>query len=165
MKIRPFAPIDLPDLLRIQEESALGSGWNGGDYLCLTEAPGGLILVACEDGPNPIVGFVATNLILDHAELLNVAVAPERRRRGIGKNLILEACQCTRGAGARSISLEVRSSNLPAIRLYRSVGFAACRTRKNYYSAPVENACVMMLDLTGAAPAGDKDRTGEDLSA
>lgn len=152
MKIRPIAPGDLPDVLRIQQESALNSGWHEDDYRRLIEAPGGLILVACGDSPGPVAGFVAVNLILDHAELLSVAVAPEMRRQGIGKNLLLEACQYMRDAGALSISLEVRASNLPAIELYHSVGFAACRTRKDYYSSPLENACVMMLSLTGAAP-------------
>ncbi|HEV2419042.1 MAG TPA: ribosomal protein S18-alanine N-acetyltransferase [Terriglobia bacterium] len=160
MKIRPIASCDLPDVLRIQQESALNSGWHEDDYRRLIEAPGGLILVAYEDSPGPIAGFVAANLILGHAELLSMAVAPEMRRRGIGKNLLLEACRYMRDTGALSISLEVRASNLSAIGLYHSVGFAACRTRKDYYSNPLEDACAMALSLTGAAPVENEYKPG-----
>lgn len=160
MKIRPIASGDLPDVLRIQHESALNSGWHEDDYRRLIEAPGGLILVAYEDSPGPIAGFVAANLILDHAELLSVAVEPEMRRQRIGKSLLLEACRYMRDAGALSISLEVRASNLPAIGLYHSVGFATCRTRQDYYYNPLEDACVMTLSLTGAAPVENEHKTG-----
>ncbi|MGH9404017.1 MAG: ribosomal protein S18-alanine N-acetyltransferase [Terriglobia bacterium] len=167
MKIRPFAPSDLRGLLLIQEEAALGSGWDERDYLRLNETPGGLILVASEESLSPvqITGFAALNCVLDHAELLNMAVAAGWRQRGIGKKLLLEACRRVHGAGARSISLEVRPSNLAAVRLYHSAGFITCRTRQNYYADPVEDACVMMLELLCAAPGGDKDPPDQNFFA
>lgn len=162
MKIRPFAPSDLGALLLIQEEAALGSGWVERDYLRLNETPGGLILIAGEENQTQaeIAGFAALSRVLDHAELLNMAVTAGRRRRGIGKMLLLEACQRAHSAGAKSISLEVRPSNLAAIRLYHSTGFITCRARQNYYADPLEDACVMMLDLQGGAPGGNKDQKG-----
>lgn len=147
MNIRPFVPGDLAALLQIQDSSALTGGWREQDYARTAEMPGGLILVAEEEGE--IAGFITANLILDEAEVLNLAVSSGRRRQGIGRQLLHEACRRLSSAGARSVWLEVRVSNLSAIRLYKSLGFTVCKTRTNYYSNPVEDAFVMRLALLG----------------
>ena len=141
MKIRPFVPGDLAGLTQIQDDVALGGGWRGHDYARIAEMPGGLILVAEEE--QIIVGFIASSLVFDQAEVLNMAVAAKQRRQGIGRQLLIEICRRLTAAGARSVWLEARVSNLPAIQLYKSFGFIACKTRKNYYSNPIEDACVM----------------------
>lgn len=145
MKIRPFVTSDLADLTQIHDDAALGGGWCEQDYTRMAEMPGALILVAEEE--RAIVGFIAASRVFDQAEVLNMAVAAKRRRRGIGRRLLEEACRRLSAAGARSVWLEARVSNLPAIRLYASLGFTACKTRQNYYSNPAEDACVMRLAL------------------
>lgn len=163
MKIRPFAPGDIQGLLRIQEDAALGGGWREPDYQRTAGEPGELILVAVEE--QEIIGFAAASRVFDQAEVLNMAVAAGRRRQGTGKQLLVEACRRLFGAGARSVWLEVRVSNLPAIRLYESLGFAACKTRKSYYSNPIEDACVMNLVFQGSLQAGIAAGAGQNCSA
>ncbi len=92
-----------------------------------------------------VVGFMVFWEIVDEVHLLNFAVHPAARRRGVGKAMMgrlvagLEACGCS------SIILEVRVSNQVAQRLYRSFGFAPVSMRAKYYSDNNEDAIVMCL--------------------
>lgn len=150
MIIRPFVPVDLPDLLCIQAKSLPGESWNGEDYLLLNRQSGGLILVAEESGaPTPgVVGFAAMRQVLDHAELLNLAVDPAQRRSGTGRALLAESCGRLQQAGAHCVFLEVRPSNQPALHLYYSAGFTLHSIRKGYYTQPPEDAYVLMLRMS-----------------
>ncbi|MGH9404631.1 MAG: ribosomal protein S18-alanine N-acetyltransferase [Terriglobia bacterium] len=150
MMIRRFIADDLRGVLAIQQEAGPGNSWRGDDYARLAEESGGLILVAGQGNPEPdeIWGFVALRRVLDHAEILNLAVHPARRRLGIAKALLAEACRRAFEDGAKTLSLEVRASNHPAIELYRSLGFSLRAVRKDYYTDPVEDAQVLMLTLS-----------------
>lgn len=146
--IKPFTPGDVTGLLLVQEKSHLSETWKTADYLRLSEEAGVLVLVAQEEPrPGRIVGFAELRRVLDHAEILNLAVEPGRRRLGIGKSLLRDSCRQVHKDGAKAISLEVRASNAPAIALYHSMGFLARSVRKLYYTDPVEDACVLWLDL------------------
>jgi ribosomal-protein-alanine N-acetyltransferase len=94
-----------------------------------------------------ILGFVIYWLVHDEVHILNVAVAEEERRRGIGRALMLEAQARGRQLGAAVATLEVRRSNEPAIELYRSLGYRQVGIRPNYYVDEGEDAVVMVLDL------------------
>lgn len=155
LRVRVFEVRDLGGILRIQSEAGL-SGWGEDDYRRLAAAPGGMVLTAAEGG-GEIAGFAAARLMVDQAELLNMATALAQRRKGIGRALVREVCRQMRARGAKSIALEVRRSNAPAISLYESSGFIARGVRKNYYSTPLEDACVMMLSFEpGASTAPPK---------
>ncbi len=103
------------------------------------------VLLAVEEGEGGELcqGFVITWLVHDELHVLNVAVAPESRRRGVARALLGEAEARGRARGARVSTLEVRRSNLPAIVLYRSLGYGEVGMRPRYYAEDGEDALVM----------------------
>ncbi len=91
-----------------------------------------------------VVGFIEAQFIADEIHLYDVAVAPSHRQQGIGKALV-EALVRTPYV---AILLEVRESNLAARRLYEKCGFVVDGIRRDYYSAPVENAVLMSRKIS-----------------
>lgn len=92
-----------------------------------------------------LLGYVGLFLAPGEGQITNLAVFPEYRRQGVAKALLT---RLLREAGQRnlsSLSLEVRASNTPAVRLYQSFGFAVAGTRKSFYRHPAEDALVMTL--------------------
>ena len=98
--------------------------------------------------PDPlIVGFCDYWLVADELQLLNIAIAPDWRRRGIARLLIDELLAFAQTRACVLITLEVRSSNHPAQTLYRSYGFREVAVRKQYYADNREDALLMDLRL------------------
>ena len=97
-----------------------------------------LWLVAVEDGV--VAGYVGSQTVLQEADMMNIAVADTHRRRGIARALVEELI---RQLDAYQLSLEVRSSNAPAIALYEKLGFTQVGLRKNYYHKPKEDALIL----------------------
>jgi len=132
IQTRPAAESDLDDLWRIQSACLPAVQWNVADYLrheCLV----GTI----EDR---VAGFaVARRAAADELEILNVAVDPPFRRRGVACRLIEQLLANFHG----NVYLEVRASNLGARKLYHSIGFEAVGVRNDYYDTPGESAIVM----------------------
>jgi len=91
-------------------------------------------------------GFVMTRVADDEAEILTIAVAPQVRRRGAGRALMLAAIRHAQSQGARTMFLEVAENNIAAATLYRSLGFREVGRRKGYY-APKEDALILRVDL------------------
>ena len=110
------------------------------DALKLTHT---VFLVAEEKGR--VAGYIGMYLSLEEAEITNVAVAPEFRRRGIGAALLTEIKREAAERGVTSLVLEVRVSNQNAIRLYEKHGFVLCGVRKGFYEQPREDALLMLL--------------------
>ena len=101
-----------------------------------------------EDGA--LAGYFLLMTALDEAHLLNVAVAAQRQRNGLGRYLIEKVVACARGLSMASILLEVRPSNLRALKVYERYGFTEIGRRKNYYPAhhgQREDAIVMRFNL------------------
>jgi len=90
-----------------------------------------------------IVGYAGLWLMVDEAHVTTFAVAPERRRLGIGEVLLTELLGIARRIGASVATLEVRVSNLAARRLYEKYGFRPVGVRRNYYSDDREDALIM----------------------
>jgi ribosomal-protein-alanine N-acetyltransferase len=129
MHIRQASPDDLPAIAAIQQASPEASSWAPLDYTCD---------VAVEDGR--VAGFIVTRTIApDESEILNLAVDPYYRRRGIAKALVRHAVGRTPGRWF----LEVRESNVSALQLYMSLGFLSAGRRQKYYNHPPESAIVM----------------------
>ena len=95
--------------------------------------------VAIEDGV--VIGFLAFEQIADEGSIVEIAVHPDHRRRGIARELIEEAIR--HAADLNTVFLEVRESNTPAIGLYESLGFERLGVRKGYYQNPKEDALIM----------------------
>jgi ribosomal-protein-alanine acetyltransferase len=84
----------------------------------------------------------------DEGEILNLAVAPAARRRGLGRLLVERALAHLVEAGARAAYLEVRQSNSAARRLYGKLGFQEVGTRVAYYRRPTEDAVVLRAAIS-----------------
>lgn len=98
--------------------------------------------VVALDG-DTVAGYVGSQSVLGESDMMNVAVAPEYRRRGIAQALIQELIRRLSQQGNRSLMLEVRASNTPAITLYHKLGFAQVGRRPNYYRNPKEDALIL----------------------
>ena len=102
-------------------------------------------LVALEDGR--LLGYVGMMCVLDEGQIINVATHPDSRRRGVGRALMSAIEQSAKERGIVFLSLEVRESNAAARSLYSSLGWVECGIRKNFYSKPTENACIMTKSI------------------
>ena len=96
-----------------------------------------------------VAGYIIYWHIRDEVQINNFALHPDFRGRGIGEAALKAILIEVRGKGATFVTLEVRPSNMPAVTLYRKLGFKVLGTRKGYYSNPVEDAYVMGLALDG----------------
>ena len=105
-----------------------------------------LWLVAQEG--DTLVGYVGSQTCLDETDMMNIAVSPAFRRQGVARRLIEALVSALREKGSKMLTLEVRASNAPAIRLYDSLGFAQVGLRKNYYHNPKEDALILRKEWT-----------------
>ena len=154
--IREFASADVSSLLRIEHEAHPGGHWKAEDYTRLSRGRGGIVLVAEMAESEAVAGFVAARAMGSDAEMLNLAVAAEHRRRGVGRKLLEELHRRLSMGGTERVYLEVRPSNLPAQQLYRSFGYVECGRRRNYYASNGEDALVFEIRLaSGGTPAAD----------
>ena len=99
------------------------------------------------------VGFLVAHVVLDEAHVVNLAVAPEWRRMGIGRLLLDTLLRQLFEEGARWAYLEVRESNTPALILYGSLGFYRVALRQGYYSDNGESTVLMNLELSSVYSA------------
>jgi ribosomal-protein-alanine N-acetyltransferase len=97
--------------------------------------------VALEE--DKVVGYVGSQTVIDESDMMNIAVHPDFRRRGIAEALVAELEAALRQRGSHALTLEVRDSNAPAIALYEKLGFAQVGLRKNYYRNPKEDARIL----------------------
>ena len=108
---------------------------------CLSKAY--YCVMVCVDESDVILGYLISTHLAGESELLRIGVSPEYRSLGNGSLLMKAFIQeCEEGECPEAF-LEVRASNVSAIRLYEKFGFAVIGTRKNYYHNPEEDACLM----------------------
>ena len=100
-----------------------------------------LWLVAEEEGR--VSGYIGSQTCGDESDVMNVAVHPDFRRRGIAEALVNRLVEELKAIDSHSLTLEVRASNVPAISLYEKLGFSEVGRRKNYYRNPREDALIM----------------------
>jgi [ribosomal protein S18]-alanine N-acetyltransferase len=103
-------------------------------------------LVAETDDGKSVAGYVVAYDAADEGEILNLAVAPGGRRRGLGRALVEEILSELSERGARNIYLEVRESNAAARALYATHGFREVGRRPGYYRRPAEDAIVLRVN-------------------
>lgn len=142
---KPMLQDDVP-WVAARERELHESPWSAGNFTDSLEAGYSCWLALEETAP---VAYAILMVVLDEAHLLNITVAGERQRSGIGGALLAHLQDVARQAGARQMFLEVRPSNLPAQALYRQTGFHPIGRRKAYYPGPRgrEDAVVMRLPL------------------
>lgn len=100
-----------------------------------------LWLVAVDD--EKVVGYIGSQTVCGETDMMNVAVHPDHRRRGIAQILIEQLILELKNRCSESLSLEVRASNEPAIALYEKLGFRQVGRRPNYYRNPKEDALIL----------------------
>jgi ribosomal-protein-alanine acetyltransferase len=133
MIVRKAAARDIGGILDIQKDAAT-SFWRAEDYLAY------LCIVAEID--ERVAGFLLVRQVAEEEfEILNIAVAPEYRRRGVALAMIQRQLKESKG----DWFLEVRTSNAAARRLYELAGFVAAGIREHYYSDPPEHGIVMRI--------------------
>jgi [ribosomal protein S18]-alanine N-acetyltransferase len=145
--LRDMHASDLPAVLEIERRS-FAQPWSRGFFEKeLTTAFARLVVAVDEVGPRPmIVGYTCRWRVTDEVHVLNVAVHPEHRGRGLGRTLLEAVLAESRAAGSRAVFLEVRAGNVVARRLYRHLGFRELGVRRGYYG-PGQDAIVMELRL------------------
>ena len=108
--------------------------------LCTPEYPS----LALVDASGECIGYIGSAKVLDELQIINVAVAPEHRGKGLGKVLMHAFDELCLKEDIALVSLEVRESNSVAIALYRAFGYEVAGKRKGFYRAPTEDALVML---------------------
>ena len=90
-----------------------------------------------------VAGYIGSQTVMDETDMMNVAVHPDFRRRGIAEALVNGLVDTLKTKGSHCLTLEVRASNAPAIALYEKLGFSEIGRRKNYYRNPREDALIL----------------------
>ena len=145
LRIRRAVVEDLASIARI-ERASFSDPWT--EDALATALDRMVVLVAAEgegkgDGAASLVGYVVALVVAPDAEIADLAVAPEARRRGVGRALLARALDALADLGVRAVHLEVRESNRAARTLYESAGFRAVGRRRGYYRQPVEDALLL----------------------
>jgi len=142
--IRRMLPAEAGVVARLFAEAAEAAHWSAQEFVQL-ETSGIQVWVAMQD--DEIAGAVASREAAGEAEILNLAVAPAWRGRGIGRRLMETALDWAVSAGVRRVFLEVRESNARARVFYFRLGFTEAGRRQGYYQHPAEDALVLSRTL------------------
>jgi len=142
--IRPASFDDISSIVEIENKTNQ-MPWSKAQFLSSMEV-GHYSVVMHKD--SDILGFAIYSPIIPESHLLNIAIDPAYQGKGLGDKLLQQIILQNRTIGVKTISLEVRVSNLPAINLYEKRGFHKDAIRPNYYSgSPKEDALLMSLKI------------------
>ncbi|KRT74250.1 MAG: SSU ribosomal protein S18P alanine acetyltransferase, ribosomal-protein-alanine N-acetyltransferase [Deltaproteobacteria bacterium CSP1-8] len=145
-RIRDLAHEDLDGVMAIEKESfpspwsralfeeEIGRGFS--DAIVAVDVPGG-----------SVAGYAICWTVGYESHLLNIAVRPDARNQGVGRSLLKECIRRGVRAGGRTITLEVRAGNEPALSLYRRDGFRFTGVRRGYYTDTGEDAIVLLREI------------------
>jgi ribosomal-protein-alanine N-acetyltransferase len=139
-------PLQLRDLSAIEEieRSSYPTPWSRSMFAGELAKPSSICLGAFEG--ERLVGYLIVSRYVDAWHVMNVAVALDRRRRGVASELLGALFEQTREDGRRGYTLEVRVSNAGAITLYERLGFERRGVRRGYYTDNREDALIMWRD-------------------
>jgi ribosomal-protein-alanine N-acetyltransferase len=140
-RVRRLTYSDLPSVLSI-ERRAFPTPWSLAMFVLELSKPSGICLAATTE--LGLAGYLICSRYADVWHLMNVAVTPDLRRRGIA-TMLMRSLFDEAGADAR-YTLEVRTSNEEAIAMYRRFGFRPAGRRRRYYHDNGEDALIMWLD-------------------
>jgi len=146
--LRAVTPDDVSAIAAI-EQRAFSDPWPASAFLDLLPMSHAR-LTAAFDADGALCGYCVLLHVVDEGEIANIAVAPERRRRGIAARLLDDALQTAHATGLTALFLEVRMSNEAARNLYASRGFEPVGRRRAYYRAPLEDALVLRWERPSA---------------
>ena len=138
--------LQLRDLNAIEqiEKRAYPTPWSRSMFASELAKPSSISLGAFDD--ERLAGYLIVSRYVDAWHVMNVAVDPDFRRRGIALSLLEELFALTHDDGRRGYTLEVRVSNAGAIALYEGLGFRSSGIRRGYYTDNREDALIMWRD-------------------
>ncbi len=139
-EITRMTAADVPEVAAL-EAVCFSDPWSEASVASELENPLSLWLVARDTVG--LLGYVGSQSVPDEADMMNLAVRPDARRQGVAQALLQALEAALRGSDIRSLTLEVRAGNDPAIRLYTQAGFRQVGLRKNYYFHPKEDALIL----------------------
>ena len=140
--LRPATEADLNEVVQI-ERSCFADPWSEEAFRRLLAGHSAIFQVVGYPPSFDVVGYVIAFAVGEDAALLNIAVHPTHRGKGLAGQMLDAMLIELSGRGVKNAFLEVRESNAAARALYRSRGFAEIGRRRNYYRRPVEDALVM----------------------
>ena len=144
MEIRLMRSEDISAIAKL-EKICFSDPWSENSIASELNNPLSCWLVAVEG--DSLAGYVGSQTVLDGSDMMNIAVAPAHRRKGIAEALVLALCEHLRDRSSVCLLLEVRASNAPAISLYEKLNFVQIGRRKNYYRNPKEDALILRKEL------------------
>jgi ribosomal-protein-alanine N-acetyltransferase len=139
--VRRLAYSDLPAVIAIERRS-FPTPWSLAMFVLELSKPSGICLAATAG--EELLGYLVCSRYDQVWHLMNVAVEPEQRRRGVARKLIAQLVE--EAGGELPFTLEVRVSNRPAIAMYEHFGFRSAGVRPRYYHDNGEDALIMWLD-------------------
>jgi [ribosomal protein S18]-alanine N-acetyltransferase len=145
LELRRLELHDLNEIERI-ERASYPTPWSRSMFAGELAKPSSLSLGAFERETGALVGYLVISRYVDAWHVMNVAVAPDQRRRGIARTLLEHLFEVTSTDERRGYTLEVRVSNEGAIKLYEALGFVARGVRRGYYTDNREDALIMWRD-------------------
>ena len=148
LEIRRLTYADLPQVIAIERRS-FPTPWSLAMFVLELSKPSGICLAAEHEGE--LIGYLVCARYEDVWHLMNVAIHPDHRRRGIARRLIERLFEETGPQGR--ITLEVRISNTAAIEMYERFGFRHAGRRRRYYHDNGEDALIMWLGADSTSPA------------
>jgi len=155
--VRPLSTADL-DAIEAIEHASYPAGWSRSMFAAELAKPSSVSLGAFD--ADVLAGYVIVSRYVDAWHVMNVAVAPERRRRGIATTLLEHVLAATADDPRRGYTLEVRVSNVGAIELYERFAFRRKGLRRGYYTDNREDAVIMWRD-PASTPANAVDAAAE----
>jgi ribosomal-protein-alanine acetyltransferase len=144
LRSRPIEENDVERILAIQAACPEIAQWTTWDYnrVARGEMAGWVV-----EEQGSVAGFIVAQKIADEIEILNFAVSPELRERGIGARLLQETLAWAKTFQATHAILEVRASNAAALRFYEHHNFQTVGRRSRYYNSPIEDALLLSVTL------------------
>ncbi len=154
VRLRRLEIGDLDAIERI-ERASYPTPWSRSMFATELAKPSSLSLGALDDADR-LVGYLVLSRYVDAWHVMNVAVAPESRRKGVATALLRRLLDDTRHDAQRGYTLEVRVSNVGAIALYERFGFRTKGVRRGYYTDNREDALIMWRDPEPPAAVGEE---------
>ena len=144
LQLRPMKTADIDKIVTLENECQLSS-WGATSYQAELLNPSAVLLTAIVH--DEVVGFFSGRMMADEFEIYTIAVAPKFRRQGLGAKILIAALEIAKMKGAKHAYLEVRAANEPAKKMYERHGFTLTGKRKEYYSAPLEDALLYSCEI------------------
>jgi ribosomal-protein-alanine N-acetyltransferase len=163
-RLRPLTREDLVRVAELEKELFGASAWSRAMLEEELRGPGrhyvAVVLSPPDDGPADLVGYAGLWFDGEDAQVMTIGVAERYQGRRVGRQLMAALVDRARELRARSVLLEVRVDNEPALALYDRFGFVRLGRRRGYYQPENADAWTMRLDLTADVPTPAPDAVG-----